>query len=101
MIMVDERKKIAYFALRESDLERLKQAGAEQRLWPTQFGFRTGVGTAEALFVARRQIDQAWMMKSGETFMLALDWAKAFDSISQKELIEAVRRMNVPDSTIK
>ena len=88
---------IGYKLFAQVLLQRLKDAGAEKRIWSTQFGFRTKVGTAEALFVARRQIDQAWMMKSGETFMLALDWAKAFDSISPAALRISLKRFGLPD----
>ena len=67
-------------------LNRLKDGNVDEYIWPTQFGFKTGCGTAEALFLARRVIDRAWMVNSGETVMLALDWAKAFDSISPAAL---------------
>ena len=46
-------------------LRRLQKAGAEQRLWPTQFGFRTGMGTTDALFLARRSLEEAWATKDG------------------------------------
>eukprot|EP00959_Pyramimonas_sp_CCMP1952_P210845 4412148-Pyramimonas_sp.AAC.1 len=38
-------------------LARLKGAGAERRIWGAQCGFRSGRGTADALFVARRMIE--------------------------------------------
>lgn len=77
-------------------LERLKLAGAERRIWPTQFGFRSGYGTSDALFLARRLLDEAWAMKEGSLIMLALDWAKAFDSISPDALLRALRRFGIP-----
>ena len=40
-------------------LTRLQEAGAENRLWNTQFGFRKGRGTTDALFAARRAIESA------------------------------------------
>ncbi|CAE8626062.1 unnamed protein product [Polarella glacialis] len=40
-------------------LERLKSAGAEERLWSTQFGFRSARGTLDAIFLARRLLDEA------------------------------------------
>ena len=56
-------------------LKRLREGGAEQRIWPTQFGFRTGHGTDDALFLARRVLDEAWAQKNGQAIFLALDWA--------------------------
>ena len=40
-------------------LNRLKVAGAEQRLWSRQFGFRFKRSSEDALFVVRRRIEQA------------------------------------------
>ena len=56
-------------------LRTLTAAGADAGIWPTQFNFRTGRGSADALFVARR------MFVRGSLVFLAVDWAKDFDSI--------------------
>ena len=40
-------------------LKRLLQAGADERVFPTQFGFRRRRGTEDALHCARRAIDRA------------------------------------------
>ena len=77
-------------------LSRLKAAGAEARIWKTQYGFRSGRGTSEALFVARRLMDDVWAQKDGSLVFLALDWAKAFDSVSPSALLTALRRFGVP-----
>jgi hypothetical protein len=77
-------------------LDRLRKAGAEQRLWPTQFGFRSQRGTRDAILLARRAIEQAWELKDGKVILLALDWAKAFDSVSPAGLIESLRRFGIP-----
>ena len=78
-------------------LRRLKDAGADARIWPTQFGFRAGRGCADALFVARRLLEQTYAAKGGSLAFLALDWAKAFDSIAPDGLIVALRRFGIPD----
>ena len=44
----------------EDLLARLKDAGAEKRVWPTQFGFKAGFGTIDALFATRRIMDDIW-----------------------------------------
>ena len=38
----------------------LRHAGAKRGIWPTQFGFRRGNGCADALFIARRLLEDAW-----------------------------------------
>ena len=78
-------------------LRRLKSAAADAKIWPTQFGFRTGRGCANALFVARRLLERTCPAKNGSLVFLALDWAKAFDSIFPDGLIVALRRFGIPD----
>ena len=75
---------------------RLKDAGAEGRIWPTQFGFRSGCGCADALFISRRKVENAWARKNGNLLLLALDWAKVFDSISPTSLVNAMSRFGIP-----
>ena len=58
-------------------LRTLKDPGAEDRIWPTQFGFRSGCGCAGALFIARRKLENAWAQKNGNLLLLALDWVNA------------------------
>lgn len=77
-------------------LQRLKDAAAKDRIWKTQFGFKSKCGTRDALFLARRMIEQAWEQKEGKLILLALDWAKAFDSISPDALVSALARFGVP-----
>ena len=82
-------------------LGRLKDAGAESKIWKTQFGFRSGRGTADAIFLARRVIEDAWATRDGETLLLALDWAKAFDSVSPTALAASLRRFGLPDHFVR
>jgi len=77
-------------------LQRLKTAGAETRLWRTQFGFKSKHGTADALFLARRLLEDTWAKNGGQLVLLALDWAKAFDSVSPDSLLTALDRFGVP-----
>ena len=76
-------------------LNRLKSSGAEERIWKTQFGFKSKCGTRDALFLARRLIERAWESKDGKLIFLALDWAKAFDSIAPDALLTALKRFGV------
>ena len=77
-------------------LNRLKGAGVESLICSSQFGFRSGVSTSDALFLARRFIDKATAQRDGKLAMLALDWAKAFDSISPAALMHALHRFGIP-----
>jgi hypothetical protein len=77
-------------------LARLKQAGAEKRIWATQYGFKSKHSTADALFLARRMIEETWDKRDGRLMLLALDWAKAFDSVSPDALCESLRRFGIP-----
>ena len=81
-------------------LQHLRQAGAESRIHSTQFGFKSKFGTADALFLARRLIDQIIASKDGSIALLALDWAKAFDRISPESLFYALHRFGLPDHVI-
>ena len=60
-------------------LKRLLDAGADAKIWPSQYGFRKRRGTEDALHCVRRAIELAWSRKGGAICLLALDWAKAFD----------------------
>ena len=77
-------------------LERLRTAGCENKVWPTQFGFMRNRGKSDALFLARRIIDDAWAKKNGKAILVALDWAKAFDSVSPAALTNALLRFGIP-----
>ena len=74
--------------------------GAEDRLTATQFGFRKGRGTNDALFAVRRQLDLALAQRYGHTAMLALDWKKAFDAINVDALTVGLRRFGVPQKML-
>ena len=54
-------------------LLRLKEGGAEHRIWNTQFGFKSKSGTFDALFLLRRVLDDVWAEKDGSAVFVALD----------------------------
>ena len=72
---------------------RLLDAGADDRIWSAQFGFRPKRNTEQAC--ARRAVDFACSVRNGSIHLLALDWAKAFDSISPESLLQALRRFGL------
>ena len=79
--------------------QRLLDAGIDQRLWPSQFGFRKGRSTIDALYVARRHIELACAKRGGQISLLALDWARAFDSVHVGRLLHCLRRFGVTGRT--
>ena len=83
---------IGYKLLASVLLARLKLAGAEDRIWNTQFGFKSQSGTLDALFLTRRLIDEAWMGKDSQIVFAALDWSK---------ILYALYRFGVPEKTIR
>ena len=87
---------LAYKVFASMLLRRLKDGGTDALIWPTQFVFKSGAGTADALFVVRRLLDKTWAAKSEQKLFLALDWAKAFDSISPSSLLKALARFGLP-----
>ena len=86
---------ISYTIFASLILLRLKDGHAEERIWRTQFGFRSNFGTNDALFMVRRMIAKALASKDDYLIILALDWAKAFDSIAPEALCLALRRFGI------
>ena len=82
-------------------LHRLKKGGVDDCIWPTQFGFKAGRGTVDALFIIRRHLERVWNSKAQKTWLLALDWAKAFDSIPPESLVQALKRFGLPDQFVE
>ena len=80
---------------------RIVEAGAERRLSKSQFGFRSGCGSSEAIFAVRRKIEAAWALKVGQSVVLALDWQKAFDAINPDALYLALKRFGLPEHVLK
>ena len=82
-------------------LSRLKDAGAESRIWETQYGFCSGRSTFDAVFLARRLLEQNAATKDTKLILLALDWAKAFDCISPDSLMLCLARFGVPPNFVR
>ena len=76
------------------------EEGIEQLLQDTQYGFRKERGTADALYNVRRIITTRESTQNN-TFLLLLDWAKAFDKIYHEGLFSALERMGVEEKKIK
>ena len=81
-------------------LQRLKDAGAESSLWKTQFGFRSKHGTLDAIFLARRLSEHANVVTDQSLALVALDRAKAFDSICPDKLCTSLERFGLPSKIL-
>ena len=92
---------IGYKIFAANLLDRLRRESAEERLWPSQFGFRRGFGTEDVICIARRKLEQADAWKHGKISLLASDWAKAFDSIRPDGLLRALARFGAPHRFIE
>ena len=77
-------------------LKRLLAAGADSRVWSSQFGFRPGRSTDDALHCVRRAMERACADRGGSLHSLALDYRKTFDSIDPSALLNALRRFGLP-----
>jgi len=77
-------------------LQRLLDAGADEKLWPSQFGFRKHRSTEHALHCIRRSVEEAWAHRHGQLHVLALDWRKCFDSINTDAMLAALQRFGIP-----
>ena len=73
---------------------RLEQ-GLEERITGTQFGFREGKSTTQAMYIARRIQEYAERAGLPRT-MIFLDWEKAFDKIKHNRLLEVLDSYQVP-----
>ena len=81
--------------------QRLLDVGLDQRLWSSQFGFRRNCSTEDAIFLARRYIELACAQRGGQVSLLALDWAKAFDSVHPRRLLQCLRRFGIEGKILK
>ena len=87
---------IGYKVLARMMQKRIQIGGVETRIRNTQFGFRPGRSTIQALSMVRRMIDAAYASKTPGLIAVMLDWAKAFDRIRVDSMMAALRRFGLP-----
>ncbi len=61
----------------------------DHKINTTQFGFRKGRSTSDAIFIIRRLQDLSEKTRK-QVFMLLLDWEKAFDKVLHHKLIDSL-----------
>ena len=91
---------VGYKVLASMLHSRIVNSGAEKRLRDSHYGFRKGRGTAEAIFLVQRQVEQAWAKKDGKLSIVFLDWAKAFDRVCPTALSTALLRFGLPSEMV-
>ena len=69
-----------------------------QRLWRFQTGFQRGHSVEENLFVMLRTIELCRRFQGLSLYMLFLDWSKAYDRIHCEPMLDALRRLGVPQA---
>ena len=67
------------------------EAGVEDLLHTTQFGFRKRRGTSDAIHCIRR-VQEFEEQDYGKCLLVLLDWEKAFDKIDRDEMWEALQK---------
>ena len=67
----------------------------EQQLSETQFGFRKGCGTRNAIFVLRT-LGQRLLEKKKDLFVCYIDYTKAFDKVNHNKLLQIMRQIGIP-----
>ena len=75
------------------------KASIDAHIGSTQFGFRKGRSTAEALFCVRRLTE---VVEQGHErlFLIFLDWEKAFDKIDHEKMFLSLARLNIPEDML-
>ena len=91
---------VAYKLLACMIQKRLQAGGAEQRIRPTQFGFRPNRGTAQAISIARRMLEAACESQTPGLIAIFLDWSKAFDRIRHDMMLSALKRFGIPQEML-
>ena len=80
-------------------LERIKPT-IETEVGDTQFGFRSGTGTREAIFCLNNAT-QKHLDKQREVYACFSDYAKAFDRVHHLEIINCLEKVGIDGKTIK
>ena len=78
------------YKLYERILQRRIADAVDCSIRKTQYGFRKGRSTVNALFILRRLLEWVQNHKDGMFYMLFLEWEKAFDRIDHRALCSSI-----------
>ena len=90
---------IGYMLMASMTQKRLSEA-MDDRIDPTQFGFRKGRSTAQPIHIYRR-IQKIHEEVGLELVTIPLGWEKALDKTHQGKLLSALRRIGIPDKVVR
>jgi len=65
-----------------------------------QYGFRSGVGTTDALYMVSKYIYDA-LDNGKKTIAVFLDFAKSFDNVDHKELLNIMPGFGIVNESLK
>ena len=82
-------------------LDRLRAGGVEARLRASQFGFRAGRSTQDAIFMAKRIVETTLAERDGKSSMIFLDWSRAFDKVMPDAMLRALGRFGLPEAIVE
>ena len=88
------------YKLMASMIQKTISEAMDDRIDPAQFGFRKGRSTSQPIHIYRR-IQEIREEASLELVTVLLDWEKAFDKIHQRRLLDALRRIGIPDKVVR
>ena len=88
------------YKLMASMIQKRLSDAIDDRIDPSQFGFRKGKSTAQPIHIYRR-IQEIHEEAGLELITILLDWEKAFDKTNQRKLIIALRRMGIPEKMVR
>ena len=72
----------------------------ENELQATQFGFRNGLGTREAIFCLQVLL-QRCLDQQKEVYLCFIDYEKAFDTVQHKKLLEQLHNIGLDGKDIR
>ena len=80
--------------------QRLLRRGTEDSMHASQYGFRPGRGTADALMVARCMVEAAVRINKDGLLLVLLDRAKVCDHMKTDSKLSALRRFGLPSQNV-
>ena len=67
----------------------------DDKIRPTQFGFRANRSTSQPIHIMRRMLE-AFERQQHPLHLLFLDWSKAFDSVTLEAIEAALKHFGIP-----
>jgi predicted GNAT family acetyltransferase len=67
----------------------------------TQFGFRKGKGTIEAIYVLTEAIEENIEKERGKVFACFVDLKAAFDKVKRKKIWDRLRKKGVEEKLVR